>query len=131
MGIYWLFMGRYKICESRVEFTEQNGKHCECNTAKDMQEQALRRAHCGSGLNICQVAKPIEERFDGLPHRAYKCRHGVPSEKCVAALLESPLADAPQVNGDTLLISKLGTEIVALALHFSFDYATIVADSAI
>ena len=46
-------------------------------------------------------------------------------------LLESPLADAPQVNGDTLLISKLGTEIVALALHFSFDYATIVADSAI
>lgn len=46
-------------------------------------------------------------------------------------LLESPLADAPQVNGDTLLIGKLGTEIVALALHFSFDYATIVADSAI
>ena len=46
-------------------------------------------------------------------------------------LLESPLADAPQVNGNTLLISKLGTEIVALALHFSFDYATIVADSAI
>ena len=38
-------------------------------------------------------------------------------------LLESPLADAPQVNGNTLLISKLGTEIVALALHFSFDYA--------
>ena len=46
-------------------------------------------------------------------------------------LLESPLADAPQVNGNTLLISKLGTEIVALALYFSFDYATIVADSAI
>lgn len=46
-------------------------------------------------------------------------------------LLESPLADAPQVNGNTLLISKLGMEIVALALHFSFDYATIVADSAI
>ena len=46
-------------------------------------------------------------------------------------LLESPLADAPQLNGDTLLISKLGTKIVALALHFSFDYATIVADSAI
>ena len=46
-------------------------------------------------------------------------------------LLESPLADVPQVNGDTLLISELGTEIVALTLYFSFDYATIVEDSAI
>ena len=36
-------------------------------------------------------------------------------------LLESPLADAPQVNGDTLLISELGTEIVALTLYFSFE----------
>ena len=32
-----------------------------------MQEQALRRAHFGSGLNICQVVKPVKERFDGLP----------------------------------------------------------------
>ena len=91
---------RYQQCESRVEFTEQNGKHCECNTAKDMQEQALRRAHFGSGLNICQVAKPIEERFDGLPHRAYKCRHGVPSEKCVAALL---LSGCPNLHAILLL----------------------------
>ena len=46
-------------------------------------------------------------------------------------LLESPLADAPQVDRDTLLIAKLGTEIVALTLHYFFDRATIVADSAI
>lgn len=63
-----------------LNFPKSNGKHCERNAAKDMQEQALRRAHFGSGLNICQVTKPIEERFDGLPHRAYKCRHGIPSE---------------------------------------------------
>ena len=46
-------------------------------------------------------------------------------------LLESPLADAPQVNRNTLLIRKLGTEIVALTLHYRFYCATIVADSAI
>ena len=46
-------------------------------------------------------------------------------------LLESPLADAPQVNRNTLLIRKLGTEIVALTLHYRFNCATIVADSAI
>lgn len=63
-----------------LNFPKSNGKHCERNAAKDMQEQALRRAHFGSGLNICQVTKPIEERFDGLPHRTYKCRHGIPSE---------------------------------------------------
>ena len=79
----------YYECESRVEFSKSNGKHRKRNTAKDMQEQALRRAHFGSGLNIRQVAKPIEERFDGLPHRTYKCRHGIPSEQCVAALLLS------------------------------------------
>jgi len=72
-----------------LNFPKSNGKHCERNAAKDMQEQALRRAHFGSGLNISQVTKPIEERFDGLPHRAYKCRHGIPSEQCVAALLLS------------------------------------------
>ena len=72
-----------------LNFPKSNGKHCERNAAKDMQEQALRRAHFGSGLNICQVTKPIEERFDGLPHRTYKCRHGIPSEQCVAALLLS------------------------------------------
>ena len=46
-------------------------------------------------------------------------------------LLESPLADPPQVYRDTLLIRKLGTEIVALTLHYCFDCATIVTDSAI
>ena len=46
-------------------------------------------------------------------------------------LLKSPLADAIQVNRYTLLIRKLGTEIVALTLQYTFDYATIVADSAI
>ena len=46
-------------------------------------------------------------------------------------LLESPLADPPQVYRDTFLIHKLGTEIVALALHYCFDCATIVTDSAI
>ena len=34
-------------------------------------------------------------------------------------LLKSPLADAPQVNRYTLLIRKLGTEIVALTLQAS------------
>lgn len=46
-------------------------------------------------------------------------------------LLESPLTDAPQIYRYTLLIRELGTEIVALTLHYRFDYATIVADSAI
>ena len=46
-------------------------------------------------------------------------------------LLKSPLADAPQVNCYALLIAELGTEIVALTLHYTFDCATIVADSAI
>ena len=46
-------------------------------------------------------------------------------------LLKSPLTDAPQVYCYTLLITKLGTEIVALTLHYRFNCATIVADSAI
>ena len=46
-------------------------------------------------------------------------------------LLESPLTDAPQIYRYTLLIRELGTEIVALTLHYRFNYATIVADSAI
>ena len=46
-------------------------------------------------------------------------------------LLESPLTDAPQVYRYTLLICELGTEIVALTLHYRFNCATIVADSAI
>ena len=46
-------------------------------------------------------------------------------------LLKSPLADAPQVDCYTLLITKLGTEIIALTLRCRFDCATIVADSAI
>ncbi len=46
-------------------------------------------------------------------------------------LLESPLADAPQVDRHTLLIAKLGTKIVALALRYRFNCATIVADGAI
>ena len=50
---------------------------------------------------------------------------------CDRFLLKSPLADAPQVNRYTLLIRKLGTEIVALTLQYTFDCATIVADSAI
>lgn len=46
-------------------------------------------------------------------------------------LLKSPLADTPQVNCYALLIAELGTEIVALTLHYTFDCATIVAGSAI
>ena len=46
-------------------------------------------------------------------------------------LLKSPLADPPQVYRYALLVCKFGTEIVALTLHFCFDCATIVADSAI
>lgn len=46
-------------------------------------------------------------------------------------LLKPPLADPPQVYRYTLLITKFGTEIVALTLHYCFDYATIVADGAI
>ena len=46
-------------------------------------------------------------------------------------LLKSPLADPPQVDCYALLVCKFGTEIVALTLHFCFDCATIVADSAI
>ena len=46
-------------------------------------------------------------------------------------LLKSPLTDAPQVNCYALLITELGTEIIALTLHDCFNCATIVADSAI
>ena len=46
-------------------------------------------------------------------------------------LLKSPLADPPQVNCYALLIAELGTEIIALTLQYTFDCATIVADSAI
>ncbi len=46
-------------------------------------------------------------------------------------LLKSPLADAPQVYCYTLLITKLGMEIIALTLHYHFNCATIIADSAI
>ena len=46
-------------------------------------------------------------------------------------LLKSPLADAPQVNCNAILIAELGTEIVALTLHFCFYYVTIVTDSAV
>ncbi len=55
----------------------------------------------------------------------------VPGVFVYRLLLKSPLTDAPQVNGYTLLIAELGTEIIALTLHFCFYYATIVADSAI
>ena len=46
-------------------------------------------------------------------------------------LLKSPLTDTPQVDCYALLITKLGTEIIALTLRYCFDCATIVADSAI
>ena len=46
-------------------------------------------------------------------------------------LLKSPLADAPQVYRYTLLITELGTEIVALTLHDRFYCAMMVANSAI
>ncbi len=46
-------------------------------------------------------------------------------------LLESPLTDAPQVYCYALLITELGTEIVALTLYYCVDCATIVSDSAI
>ena len=59
-------------CESRVKIPEGNRKHSEYKTAKDMQEQALRRAHFGSGLNVSQVAEPVEEVVDRPTHRAYE-----------------------------------------------------------
>ena len=69
------------------------------------------------GLIAGQLGKPVQQVVFGV---------------LVNRLLrESPLADAPQVYRNTLLICKLGTEIVALALHLCFYYATIVADSAI
>ena len=46
-------------------------------------------------------------------------------------LLKSPLADAPQICCYTLLVTELGTEIIALTLRYRFDCATIVADNAI
>ena len=46
-------------------------------------------------------------------------------------LLKSPLADAPQVYRYTLLITELGTEIIALTLHYRFYCAMIVTNSAI
>ena len=46
-------------------------------------------------------------------------------------LLKSPLADVPQVDCYALLITKLGTEIIALTLHYGFDCAIIVTYSAI
>ena len=46
-------------------------------------------------------------------------------------LLKSPLADAPQVDRYALLITELGTEMIALTLHYCFNCAAIVADSAI
>ena len=46
-------------------------------------------------------------------------------------LLESPLVNPPHVYRHTLLITKLGTEIVALALHFCIYCAILVTDSAI
>ena len=46
-------------------------------------------------------------------------------------LLKFPLAHAPQINGDTLLVAELGTEIIALTLCCGFYCAIMVADSAI
>ena len=45
-------------------------------------------------------------------------------------LLKFPLAHAPQVDCYALLITKLGTEIIVLTLHYGFDCTTIVAYSA-
>ena len=46
-------------------------------------------------------------------------------------LLKFPLAHAPQINGDTLLIAELGTEMIALALCCGFYCAIMVADCVI
>ena len=46
-------------------------------------------------------------------------------------LLKFPLADTPQINGVTLLVAELGTEIIALTLCCSFYCAIIIADNAI
>ena len=54
-----------------------------------MQEQALRRAHFGSGLNIGQVVEPVEEGFNGLSHRAYKRGHSIPIGKRISTPLFS------------------------------------------
>ena len=45
--------------------------------------------------------------------------------------LKSPLHNPPQVYRDALLICKLGTEIIALALRCYFYCAMIVTDGAI
>ena len=45
--------------------------------------------------------------------------------------LKSPLHDPPQVYRDALLVCKLGTKIIALALCFAFYRAMIVTDGAI
>ena len=47
------------------------------------------------------------------------------------SLLESPLANAPQIYGYTLLITEFGTEIVALALRHGFHRVIMLTDSAI
>ncbi|MCI8879795.1 MAG: hypothetical protein HFH28_03640 [Clostridiaceae bacterium] len=47
------------------------------------------------------------------------------------SLLESPLANAPQIYGYTLLITEFGTEIVALALRHGFHRVIMLPDSAI
>lgn len=46
-------------------------------------------------------------------------------------VLEAPLDNVPQVDRYTLLITELGTKIVALTLYYCFDCATIVVNSAI
>ncbi len=47
------------------------------------------------------------------------------------SLFESPLANAPQIYGYTLLIAEFGTEIVALALRHGFHRVIMLTDSAI
>ena len=74
--------------------------------------QAIRKC-----LVAGQFGKPLQQMISGI--FVYRF------------LLKSPLTDAPQVDCYALLISELGTEIVALALRYRFDYATIVTNSAI
>ena len=75
-----------------------------------------------------QPVRPVRKCW--IAGRIWKpFRHVVFSILADRLLRESPLADAPQGYCDTRLIRKLGTEMVALTLHYCLDHATIVAAS--
>ena len=86
---------------------------------------------------FCQRLKCRHQFVQAVRKRLITGQFGKPPQQMIFSvfvyrlLLKSPLADAPQVDCYALLITKLGTEIIALTLHYRFDCATIVANSAI